>query len=69
MEAKIKVQGMSCGHCVKSIESKVGSISGVESVKVDLKANVAKVRFEGTKTNLETIVAAIEDAGFEAISP
>ncbi|MBO1911331.1 heavy-metal-associated domain-containing protein, partial [Microvirga sp. 3-52] len=32
----LKVQGMSCNHCVKSVEGSVGNLTGVSSVKVDL---------------------------------
>ena len=36
MKEVLKVEGMSCGHCVNSIEKSVGSLSGVSAVKVDL---------------------------------
>lgn len=29
-QVTLQVQGMSCGHCVKSIENSVGAINGVE---------------------------------------
>ena len=32
----LNVQGMSCGHCVNSIEGNVGKLNGVDSVKVHL---------------------------------
>ena len=32
----LNVEGMSCGHCVKAVESSVGDLNGVSSVKVDL---------------------------------
>ena len=32
----LNVNGMSCGHCVKSVEGSVGALEGVEQVKVHL---------------------------------
>jgi copper chaperone len=39
---KLVVKGMSCGHCVNSIEGNVGKLNGVQFVKVHLK-EVTKV--------------------------
>lgn len=65
-EATIKIEGMTCGHCVRTVETKVGAIKGVDSVKVDLKAREAKVRYAESTTGIDAIVAVINDAGFEA---
>lgn len=32
----LKVKGMSCIHCINSIEENVGKLNGVQSVKVHL---------------------------------
>lgn len=32
----LNVNGMSCGHCVKSVETSVGALAGVQEVKVIL---------------------------------
>lgn len=68
-ETTIKVRGMSCGHCVKTIEQTVGALGGVTAVTVDLKAGEVKVRFDSQSTNVPAIVAVIEDAGYEASAP
>ncbi|HRT82311.1 MAG TPA: cation transporter, partial [Oscillospiraceae bacterium] len=34
----IKVEGMSCGHCVKAVEGALNELDGVLSAKVDLEA-------------------------------
>jgi copper chaperone len=64
-QTTLDVQGMSCGHCVKTIESKVGAMRGVEAVAVDLKGGKVQVR-HAPETTAEAIIATIEDAGFEA---
>ncbi|MCG7343785.1 copper chaperone CopZ [Sporosarcina sp. ACRSL] len=64
MKEVLKVEGMSCGHCVKSIESSVGELKGVSSVKVDLSSNEVTVEFENEAT-LEQIKETIEDQGYD----
>lgn len=60
------VTGMTCGHCVASVESEVGSLPGVKGVSVDLVAG-------GTSTVAVTsdqplarddVAAAVAEAGY-----
>jgi len=64
MKEVLKVEGMSCGHCVKSIESSVGELNGVSSVKVDLANKEVTVEFQDEAT-LNQIKETIEDQGYE----
>ncbi|GKV66480.1 MULTISPECIES: copper chaperone CopZ [unclassified Sporosarcina] len=64
MKEVLKVEGMSCGHCVNSIESSVGELKGVSSVKVDLAGNEVTVEFVNEET-LNQIKETIEDQGYE----
>ena len=57
------VPGVSCGHCRSAIESEVATVSGVESVEVDLDAKNVTVR--GEPLDEQAIVAAIDEAGYE----
>ncbi|MCY8277953.1 MULTISPECIES: copper ion binding protein, partial [Bacilli] len=39
MEQKtLQVEGMSCQHCVKAVETSVGELDGVSAVHVNLEA-------------------------------
>jgi copper chaperone len=62
----LDVEGMSCGHCVKHVENALKSVSGVESVKVDLDAGTAVVRYEEGVAGLSLFKAAVEEAGYTA---
>ncbi|MGN7385943.1 copper chaperone CopZ [Sporosarcina sp. SAFN-015] len=64
MKEVLKVEGMSCGHCVNSIESSVGELNGVSAVKVDLATKEVTVEFENGVT-LEQIKETIEDQGYD----
>jgi len=60
----LNVEGMSCEHCVKAVTKAVSDLSGTKNVKVDLKKKTACFEFDVSKTSLNEIKAAIEEAGF-----
>lgn len=68
VEKTVKVQGMSCGNCVKSIEESVGELTGVSSVKAKLESSEVAVGFDNDKTTLNQIIEVIEDQGYDIIS-
>ena len=61
----LKVEGMSCGHCVKAVESGVGELNGIESVKVNLNEAEVAVSFNDAQVSLEQIKEAIEEQGYD----
>ena len=67
MKEIIKVQGMSCGHCVNSIEGSVGELAGVSVVKANLDRSEVSVTFDTEKTSLTLIKEAIVEQGYEIV--
>jgi len=63
---EFSVAGMHCGGCVKSVTGAISRLPGVKHVDVSLENSAAKVEFDVTVATPETIIAAIEDAGFDA---
>ena len=63
----LKVDGMSCEHCVKAITKAVGALPGVSTVAVDLKAKTVTVDHDPAKTTLEQIRLEIEDQGYDVV--
>ncbi|MDA2216807.1 copper chaperone CopZ [Bacillus albus] len=61
----LKVEGMSCGHCVNSIESSLKELNGVEQVKVQLAEGTVDVTIDSSAVTLKDIVAVIEDQGYD----
>jgi copper chaperone len=61
----LKVEGMSCGHCVNSIEGSVKELNGVEQVKVQLAEAIVEVTINPSIVTLKDIVVAIEDQGYD----
>ena len=62
----LKVTGMSCGSCVKSVTGVLEALPGVAKAEVSLERAEAVVTYEADKVGREQMVAAIDDAGFEA---
>lgn len=67
MKETIKVQGMSCNHCVNSVEGSVGKLSGVSSVKVNLIDGEVSVEFDIEQTTLDKIKETIEEQGYDVV--
>ena len=63
---KIKIQGMSCQHCVMSVTKALSAIPGITNLKVALAEGEAT--FENTKNiPLPTLRKAVEDAGYKVV--
>jgi copper chaperone len=62
---KLVVKGMSCGHCINSIEGNVGKLNGVHFVKVHLKEEKVDVSFDTKVVSLKEITDIIEDQGYD----
>ncbi|MDO4753959.1 MAG: cation transporter [Bacillota bacterium] len=60
---KIKIGGMSCGHCKSRIENALKAM-GYTNFSVDLAGGCAEV--EASEEQRAKIVAEIEDLGFDA---
>lgn len=58
---ELKVEGMSCQHCVSSVTQAVQAVDQAASVKVDLAAGRVSVE---TSAARDALAAAIEDAGY-----
>ena len=61
----IKVEGMTCQHCVQTITKALKKISGLNSIDVILDNKEVNVRFDENETNLQEITKKIVEVGFE----
>lgn len=64
MKKEIRIEGMSCGHCVKHVEAALQEIPGVSGVQVDLQGKKAFVETTDTVTDAQ-LKEAVEEAGYE----
>ncbi len=58
----LNVSGMSCGHCVNTIQTAVQQAGAL--AKVDLPNNTVSLTFDEAKISIETLKEIIESKGY-----
>ncbi|HEY8435955.1 copper chaperone CopZ [Parageobacillus thermoglucosidasius] len=61
----LHVEGMSCGHCVKTVEGALKKLDGVIGAKVSLEEKSVTVEYDESKVSIEAMKEVIEDQGYE----
>ncbi len=64
MDKTIKIQGMSCGHCVNAVAKALGEVDGISEVRVELETGTATYR-ETQPVDPDRVREAIEKAGYQ----
>ena len=59
-----QVTGMTCGHCEMSVREEVGEVAGVTAI--DVSAATGKLVVTGDDVSDDAVLAAVEEAGYEA---
>ena len=57
------VTGMTCGHCVGSVQAEVGQLDGVSGVEVDLASGRVTVTSTQPLSD-DAVAAAVHEAGY-----
>jgi len=63
---KLRVSGMTCGHCQMKVERALKGAAGVYSAIVDLTTGEAEIDFNDDSATAQQLVAAVEHAGYGA---
>lgn len=66
-KAILKVGGMTCTACARSVEKALQSIDGVSEASVNFPAEKAYITFDPAKTEPTALVQAVEGAGYSAL--
>ncbi|KAL0281219.1 UNVERIFIED_CONTAM: hypothetical protein PYX00_002272 [Menopon gallinae] len=61
----IIINGMTCQSCVNSIETKIGEVEGIRSIKVTLKNKTGSITYDPAVIDPNKIRYLIEDMGFD----
>ncbi|MBM3238231.1 heavy-metal-associated domain-containing protein [Candidatus Poribacteria bacterium] len=62
----LKINGMTCEHCVQTVTKSLEGLDGVKKAKVKLKSGIAKVAYDSDKIGVDGLIAAVVEAGYEA---
>ncbi len=68
MDARVelKVDGMTCQGCVRSVTRKLTGVESVSSAVVDLTGGTATIGYDDARASVEDLIAAVEQIGFHA---
>lgn len=64
MKTILKVEDMSCGHCVKAVTEIISEINGVEAVEVSLADATATVTY--SDVDIQKVVDALNETNYKA---
>ena len=64
-KTNLKIEGMTCQHCVSHVTEALEGVAGVASAKVNLKKGEAVVKSEDA--SLEQLSAAVAAAGYKVV--
>lgn len=62
----LDVKGMTCGSCIRHINTALGMIPTVAETKVDLGAGKVVVRHDIESVPVERLIAALDEAGYQS---
>ncbi len=62
----LKVSGMTCGHCVKSVTDALEDVDGVTRADVDLQGGRATVEYDESRTTPRALADAVSEEGYQA---
>ncbi len=62
----LRINGMSCGHCVASVSGALQQVSGARVERVEI--GLADVSYDPTSTSRADVVDAVRNAGYEVES-
>jgi copper chaperone len=60
---ELKIDGMTCGHCVAAVKKALEDVPGVTGAQVELATGRARVEGEPA---LDALLAAVQDEGYQA---
>ncbi|MBX2990574.1 MAG: heavy-metal-associated domain-containing protein [Bacteroidetes bacterium] len=63
---ELKIEGMSCGHCVMSVKKELARLQNVEIE--DVQIGKVHVKYDESKISHADLVRAVDEAGYKVVS-
>lgn len=63
----LKIQGMTCNHCVMRVAKALKAVPGVQDAQVDLNKAEAVVTYEEGKVTRDKLGFAVVEAGYKVV--
>jgi copper ion binding protein len=62
----IKVEGMTCNHCVMRVAKALEAVDGVKKANVSLDKKEAEIVFSGDSVDPDVLIKVLNEAGYKA---
>jgi copper chaperone len=62
---ELKVEGLTCGHCVRAVTEAVHAVAPQVAVAVDLEQGLVKITAGNTTIPTDAVIKAIEEEGYK----
>ncbi len=66
-KVNLKIQGMTCNHCVMRVAKALKAVPGVQDAQVDLQKAEAAVTYDDAKVSLDKLSFAVVEAGYKVV--
>jgi len=66
-EKNLKIEGMTCNHCVMSVTKELEKLPGAANVSVDLASATAHITTDDSVTDAQ-LAEAVDEAGYKLVS-
>ena len=63
---ELRIEGMSCEHCVAAVRKALLAVPGVTGVEMDLPSGKATVELAPGLVTVDQLVAAVDEEGYTA---
>lgn len=64
----LKVEGMTCVNCARTIERALKRLRGIKKADISFEIGAVTVEYEETLLSSEEVVKVIEDLGYKVVS-
>jgi len=62
---ELKIQGMTCGHCVMSVRKELTKLAGVKVE--DVQIGKVRIQYDESQVKRQDIERAVEEAGYAVV--
>ena len=63
----LKIQGMTCNHCVMRVAKALKAVPGVQDAQVDLQKAEAIITYDESKVAQDKLSGAVTEAGYKVV--
>lgn len=67
-QAVFKIIGMTCESCTQQVNSEISKVNGIVAFQTSFENANSTVKFDNSKTSVDSIAAAINNIGYKVVS-